>query len=374
MIFRSAVLFSLKAYHLSLDDIKLAFDSGYPEELHFKLLERKAKILIFFKQYLDARDTYKALLTSLDHAKVDPKKKIQIQKDAQATLKHFERAPSVYNDPNVIMKVQTDLPKLTDKNKKYPALSNAVCFKYEKGRGRYAIAQRDIKVGEFICVESPIVSHPLPEYLGSNCYHCFKPMKAPLPCPVCTKVMFCSYDCRQIALSTYHKYECKIFDFLIASGMSIVCFLAYKAICQKPFEYFLENRQKMEVANHNEESGVHITLGEDGKPLEKYLSKDYKNYFNLVSHSSERKPGDIFHRAMLTVMLLRCLKKYGYFGENAKEDVLTDDECFVGTVLSHFLEVNQFNAHEVAQVILVKQLKWSSFYTIENNNDSEEAS
>lgn len=42
---RSAVLFSLKAYHLSLDDIKLAFDSGYPEELHFKLLERKAKIL-----------------------------------------------------------------------------------------------------------------------------------------------------------------------------------------------------------------------------------------------------------------------------------------------------------------------------------------
>ena len=47
---RSAVLFSLKAYHLALDDIKLAFKSGYPEELHFKLLERKAKILMFFRQ------------------------------------------------------------------------------------------------------------------------------------------------------------------------------------------------------------------------------------------------------------------------------------------------------------------------------------
>ena len=44
--------------------------------------------------------------------------------------------------------------------------------------------------------------------------------------------MFCSYDCRKIALETYHPYECKIFDFLIASGMSIVCFLAYKAIVQ----------------------------------------------------------------------------------------------------------------------------------------------
>ncbi len=197
---RSAVLFSLKAYHLSLDDIKLAFEAGYPEELQYKLLERKAKILVFFKQFIDAREAYKQLLKSLDKAKVDAAKKLKIQKDAQATLKHFERAPSVYNDPNMVMKVQLDLPKLPDKNKKYPALSNAVCFKYEPGRGRYAIAQRNIKVGEFICVESPIVSHPLPEYLGANCGHCFKSMKAPLPCPVCTKVMFCSYDCRAAAL------------------------------------------------------------------------------------------------------------------------------------------------------------------------------
>jgi len=38
---RSAVLFSLKAYALALDDIKLAFEVGYPKELWFKLLERK---------------------------------------------------------------------------------------------------------------------------------------------------------------------------------------------------------------------------------------------------------------------------------------------------------------------------------------------
>ena len=79
-------MFSLKAYHLSLDDIKLAFDSGYPEDLQFKLLERKAKIEVFFKQFIDARNTYKALLVSLDKAKVDPKKKLKIQKDAQGML------------------------------------------------------------------------------------------------------------------------------------------------------------------------------------------------------------------------------------------------------------------------------------------------
>ena len=55
---RSAVLVSLKAYHLALDDIRLAFEMGYPDELRFKLLERKAKILMLGKQFSDAQAGY----------------------------------------------------------------------------------------------------------------------------------------------------------------------------------------------------------------------------------------------------------------------------------------------------------------------------
>ena len=55
---------------------------------------------------------------------------------------------------------------------------------------------------------------------------------------------------------------------------------------------------------------------------------------------------------MLTVMLVRCMKKYGYFGPDADDEIMTDDECYIGFVLNHFLEVNQFNAHEVAQVCI----------------------
>ncbi len=42
---RSAVLFSLKAYHLALDDIKLAFEAGYPDDLRYKLLDRKVMLM-----------------------------------------------------------------------------------------------------------------------------------------------------------------------------------------------------------------------------------------------------------------------------------------------------------------------------------------
>jgi hypothetical protein len=39
-----------------------------------------------------------------------------------------------------------------------------------------------------------------------------------------------------------------------------------------------------------------------------------------------------------------------FFQIPEEEEVLTDDECFIASLLSHFLEVYQFNTHEVAQV------------------------
>ncbi len=112
-------------------------------------------------------------------------------------------------------------------------------------------------------------------------------------------------------------------------------------------QFFKENRAKFE--NHDE------TAGQTKVQDERYLSSDYRNVYNLVTHHDERKFGDIFHRAMFSVMLLRCLKKLGYFGPDRRDispenDSLSDDELYIGTLLNHFLEVMQFNSHEVAQV------------------------
>ncbi len=59
--------------------------------------------------------------------------------------------------------------------------------------------------------------------------------------------------------------------------------------------------------------------------------------------------------------LLRCLKKLGYFGPtrmdiDPENDNLSEDELFIGSLLNHFLEVLQFNSHEVAQVGVVRVL------------------
>ena len=41
---------------------------------------------MYYKQFSDAQDCYKELLLSLDDAKIDVKKKLKIQKDAQTAL------------------------------------------------------------------------------------------------------------------------------------------------------------------------------------------------------------------------------------------------------------------------------------------------
>ena len=44
---------------------------------------------------------------------------------------------------------------------------------------------------------------------------------------------------RKAALETFLPYENRVSEFLVASGMSIICFLAFRAITQKPLKFFL---------------------------------------------------------------------------------------------------------------------------------------
>ena len=114
--------------------------------------------------------------------------------------------------------------------------------RYEEGRGRFAVAAREIKVGELIAKERPYVSLLDRELVRcfqvfawwkcfwpthrevrckkhlfqvkSHCWHCLTCTKSPLPCSSCSGVQFCSRQCREAAMATYHKYECLFTDSL----------------------------------------------------------------------------------------------------------------------------------------------------------------
>jgi hypothetical protein len=144
---------------------------------------------------------------------------------------------------------------------------------------------------------------------------------APIGCTDCASVAFCSVECRDIALATYHKFECKYLDLLIGSGMSILCHLALKLVLQ---------HQTPEKAL------------EEGKKLAEVFCKN----------STMRSNEDFFKRCLMATFLLRCLQKTEFFGRRLTESAEpTAKEMEVATVLFGYLQALQFNAHEIYETI-----------------------
>lgn len=65
-------------------------------------------------------------------------------------------------------------------------------------------------------------------------------LEAPVPCPNCSRVAFCSLNCQKQALATHHKIECPILQVMWDSGASIICLMALRILSQRGLKYFLD--------------------------------------------------------------------------------------------------------------------------------------
>lgn len=140
---RSAVLIKFpgrKNAQKAIKDINRALKAGHPSPI--KLMERKLNCQLKLNNVQDAKKTIDELLKEpdLDDAKTKEfKAKFEALKEAENGHHHDEEQNEVHfaSHPN------------------YPSLNSCVKIKYEKNRGRFAIAGRDIKVGEVLIFESP---------------------------------------------------------------------------------------------------------------------------------------------------------------------------------------------------------------------------
>lgn len=80
-------------------------------------------------------------------------------------------------------------------------------------KGTYLVAKEAIDVGKNLIVEIPVASIVLSKFAGSHCHHCLKRVEAPVACPTCCGIAFCSLTC-QIAAG-YHQFECEFLDLIV---------------------------------------------------------------------------------------------------------------------------------------------------------------
>lgn len=121
--------------------------------------------------FLFCRETIHAL----DDAKLPVDKRGKLEKDAQVMIKILHRNAEMAEEiaRQKAMNPEAD-PVVKQAPLKNNLLSKSVKFEYNELEGRFAVADKDIKVAEIILEERPHVSVVLETYAKTLCQNCFK--------------------------------------------------------------------------------------------------------------------------------------------------------------------------------------------------------
>ncbi len=347
---RSAAFYQLGRYEKCLEDIELALELGYPRVTGYKLLIRKCKCLLELGRISAAQSAFDEAVDAIDRSgmKKDIRKGIAVElQEAFINLANEVKADGASEASEKNKDALPPWCTLKEPHPKYPSASSAISVRYEATVGRHVVATRNIEAGEVIFNEEPIVAVLCPEEDATteSCADCFAYIKddAPIPCPTCSKVVFCSLKCRRKALESYHVIECALSPVFAATKLDKMplVVMVLRAIAQKPINFFLENADKF--SDHNVKNGV------EGDDNQVYRSDDYRNLYNLVTHEEHREPEDVAAKIAFAVFLTRCLASAGYFA-SVKADDLEAAEERIAAVALQFLQGFQFNTHMIESV------------------------
>ena len=181
-----------------------------------KVFERRLRCLILIKSTkAEVDEAHTAFETSLAFAKLDDSKKDKLRLELSELVDGRSKPGQISVQVHLPMPAE-EVPVLADSKPNLPALSSAVSIKFEVGRGRFAVANREILAGSLLLVEKPFVSCLDVEQEEDHCHHCLVncPLRQ-LPCQGCVRARYCSSKCRQAA-RVYHHFECGVKDPMVA--------------------------------------------------------------------------------------------------------------------------------------------------------------
>ncbi|XP_012233731.1 SET and MYND domain-containing protein 4 isoform X2 [Linepithema humile] len=359
---RAEIFMALKEYHFALEDLRLAAEHDLPDKSMQELRRKREEC----ERFLKGNESSLVPVNSASN---------NINKVAQL-ISNNQKGGGVPLNGAV--------------NSELRWLSNALEIRETTTAGKHAVATMEIHPGDILIVEPPLAGCLLPEFYGTHCQHCYARLRAPIGCPNCSCVAFCSRDCRDIAMATYHKYECKVLGLLIGSGMSVLSMVAFRMVTQEGLRKCLKiyeelnrssekaamplaasttstmttmtsdvkssanssrsakrrvRRKKLKDSRRGEET-VDVQKEEGAKESRDDETVDVTPY-NLVTHADRRTSKDFLERSLMAAFLLRCLQRIGFFAQPTPDNEIPGtEEIIVAALLLRNLQLLQFNAHE----------------------------
>ncbi len=171
---RSASLFFLHRYQECLEDIDMALDLGYPEELMFKLHERKGKCFAQLGRNQEAIDSFKEASTCLSTAKLDHKGKQNVIQSLEKQIRQVETNKMDTTTPTEKQTTAKSTPTFESPSNAKFADCTTTAFEMSEStsRGRHVVAARDVDLAEVVTRESPFSCILYPEYYSTHCNRC----------------------------------------------------------------------------------------------------------------------------------------------------------------------------------------------------------
>lgn len=206
---RSASLFYLDRWQDCINDIKLAIKLGYPENLRYKLHLRAAQCHIKLGNRRLAVETVLQMHSILNQRNIPSEKKERLQRQVNDITSKI----SCMEDDADNTTDTTEFPSQPEvaygENPNFRFASAAIEVKYTAEKGRYVVANRDIKRGQVLIVEKAFAFVPLSHVKVDICYNCCRSSgDTPVPCTECVDSTYCNIDCWDEARSSYHRWEC----------------------------------------------------------------------------------------------------------------------------------------------------------------------
>jgi len=344
---RSAALQRLNQFARGIQDINMAIDAGYPDDKMYKLLERKAQLLLEEFQFDDARDNFKMAKKMVGNSSLSSSKQEKFLSDIEKQLKKVGNKENSIKKENST-KRSSEFCQMKNPNPLYTSLHNSVAVKYTKEQGRYTVAKEEIPAGTIVLVEDPLGWALEVDKFGTHCQHCLGQIALLIPCPGCTSVMFCSVECKDAAMNDYHSRECGLLGILAASALNNFCLMAVRAMAKYSAKEILEMKSDLKPPD--------IEHGKTEDNMTRYDSSDIKNGLNLVHHSEHLEPDEVIMRTMISVFLMKCLKQTKFYDKVTPDN---DDDLFIARVLFTFINACPANTHEVHVLNTPTMERWS---------------
>ena len=332
---RSAAWFHLKRYRLCLADIQLALAHEYPTELEYKLFDRQGKCFTIQGKKDDAKNSFLKAQSSLDVAKLDNKKLTEWQANLK---KELEKCGKITVTPKQSEQTTGKKIEIKEHNPTWDKFSSAVEIHHQNDVGRHVIAEKDIKIGEVVLTEKPYASVLLSEHYYNHCYHCYSRPWAPVPCPTCASVIYCSDACQQQSWALYHIYECSFQAFLNNFWCGRIGHLALRIVMTTGLPKILEVVEESKDSP-DEPDSINVAV-KDGK-----YGNTFQAIYRLSAKTKTRTPEGLFDYSVFSYFLMKLLEKTGWLQATQSEKEI------VGGAIVRLLQILQNNSQGILELL-----------------------